>query len=584
MRHYWKILVITMTLILPISAAWAVVSLQIKIIGIQGEAAENAEKRLKGRLTLIQDDLDQETMMSFYRQAENEIKLAIAPYGYFQSTVSSDLKSLGKDRWIAYFNVRPGPKIRLRHLTLRIDGPGKNDPSFKKALANIPLKVGKALSIKEYNEAKESFVNIAAQRGYFDAKMTTTTLHINQEPYGADVTLIFNTGPRYRFGDLSFEYVNKPKRVLADSFLHRYVPFKKGDYYDNEQLSKMQTNLSSSLYFQSVNLTPLPQTHDLTVPISVKMTARQSQQYNFGLGFSTDSGVRGLSDINLRPLTSTGHYLSFNTKASASQSNNSANFKVSYNIPGFHPSTDLYKITTEAQHSHDSEVGDYDNLKMNASYSNLVKTWEQTIGLTLLAEHSEPINEAEKTSTFLIPNGRWIKLKSDDPMSPTKGYRINFSMRGASQATLGSCNFFQAYLQAQWLHSFRNTFRVIARAETGFMAIENTNNLPISLRFYAGGSQSVRGYHLNEIGSNESGRTLAVGSLELQQRVYGNFYFSVFYDAGEVGPSYFSGYQQGVGAGIVWHSPVGALALTVANAFSSPNHPILVQFSMGPEL
>ena len=585
MRHSWRILAFVAAFALPIPSVWAVVSFQYSIKGITGEPVENADKRLKGKLALIKQDLDQEQMMSFYRQAENEIKLAVAPFGYFRASVRSTLKPLGKERWFAYFYIQPGPRIRLRRLSVRIDGPGKEDPSFKNILSSLPLTIGQEFSVKNYDEAKDMLVNIAAQRGYFNAQMTTNKLVIDQAPYGAEVTLVFNTGPRYHFGEVSFEYTQVPQKALVDAFLRRYVPFKKGDPYDNEKLSKMQTNFSSSLYFQSVNITPLTnQTQNGSVPVAVKMTARKSQQYNFGLGFSTDSGIRGLTDLHLRPLTSTGHYLTLNAKASANQSDNTAEFKVSYNIPGFNPSTDLYKITAETQHSHSDEIGSYDNMKVNASYSNVVKTWEQTVGLTLLAERSEAIKESEKTSYFLIPNGRWIRLKSDDPVAPTKGYRINFSMRGASQVTLGSCNFFQAYLQTQWLHTFGDSFRVIARAEAGFMVIDDPNNLPISLRFYAGGSQSVRGYHLNEIGKNESGRTISVGSLEFQRRVYGNFYLTVFYDAGQVGPSFFSGYKQGVGTGIVWHSPVGALSLTVANALSNPDHPTLVQFSMGPEL
>ncbi len=586
MKNPWRIIVaLLIAAALPIHPVWAVVTFQYSIKGIDQEPLENANKRLKGKLSLIKQDLDQDQMKSFYHQAETEIKLAIAPYGYFQATVSSDLKSLGKDLWLAMFYVKPGPKIRLRNLSVTIKGEGKNDPSFENVLKKLPLIPGKTFSTQNYDDAKDMLVNVAAQRGYFDAKMTTNKLVIDQAPYGADVTLVFNTGPRYHFGDISFEYITDPKKALTQAFLSRYNTFKKGEAYDNELLSKMQTNLSSSLYFQSVNITPLTtQTQGQTVPVVVKMTARKSQQYNFGLGFSTDTGIRGLTDVHLRPLTSSGHYLSLNAKASADQSDNTADFKVSYNIPGFNPSTDLYKIDLQAQHSHDTEIGNYDNIKMNASYSNIVKTWEQTVGLTLLSERSEPINESEKSAIFLIPNGRWIKLRSNDPVSPTKGYRVNFSLRGASKATIGTCDFFQAYLQGQWLHSFGENFRVIARGEAGFMMIEDTNNLPLSLRFYAGGSQSVRGYHLNEIGKNESGRTLSVGSLELQRRIVGNFYLSLFYDAGQVGPNYFANYKVGVGTGIVWHSPVGALSLTVANAISSPDHPTLVQFSMGPEL
>lgn len=592
MKFRWQILLLFTSLMLTQPSAWALVSLQYKITGITGETAENADKRLKGKLALIRSDLDQEQMQTFYHQAENEIKLAVAPYGYFRATVSSRLIPLGNDRWYAYFHVQPGLKIRLRHLSVTLLGPGRDDPAFQKILANFPLTRGQEFSVKNYDEAKDMLVNLAAQHGYFNAQMTVNKLVIDQQPYGADVTLVFTTGPRYLFGPVTFNYSVVPKKALAESFLRRYIPFKKGEVYDNELLSKMQTNLSSSLYFQSVNITPL--TNEIEgqyVPVTVTMTARKSQQYNFGLGFSTDSGIRGLTDLNLKPLTSTGHYLSLNAKASAAKTdntdkkhNNTAEFKVSYNIPGSNPSTDLYKITAEAYHSQDTEIGDSNNLKMNASYTNQVLTWEQTAGVTLLFERSEPIGETINTTTFLIPNIRWIKLKSDDPMSPTHGYRINFSLRGASKGTLGSVDFFQAYLQAKWLHTFGSSFRVIARSEVGFMIIDDTNELPISLRYYAGGSQSVRGYHLNEIGKNESGRTLSVGSLEFQQRVYRDFYLAIFYDAGQVGSSYFNAYKQGVGAGIVWHSPVGALSLTVANALNTPGHPTLVQFTMGPEL
>ena len=109
MRYLCRIVLVAV-LSLPISSVWAVVSLQYKISGIAGEPVENADKRLKGKLALIKQDLDQDQMMSFYRQAENEIKLAVAPYGYFRANVSSNLSPLGTNRWFAHFYVRPGPK------------------------------------------------------------------------------------------------------------------------------------------------------------------------------------------------------------------------------------------------------------------------------------------------------------------------------------------------------------------------------------------------------------------------------------------------------------------------------------------
>lgn len=580
-----QVLLFLFVFILPTQSTFAVVSLNFRIIGISGEPEANANKRLTGKLALIKPDLDRDQMLAFYHQAENEIKLAVAPYGYFKAKVTSDLRSVGNDRWFAVFRVQPGPQITLRHLTVTVSGAGLNDPSFKNALNNFPLKQGSLFSVKNYDAAKDLLINLAAQRGYFNAEMTESTLLIDQNPYGADVKMTFKTGPRFLFGRVTFTYTSEPKKPLSKAFLRRYIPFKKGDVYDNELINKFQANLTSSLYFQTVTITPLNEhPSGLIVPINVKLTARKSQQYNFGFGFGTDTGIRGLSDINLKPLNSSGHYVSFNGKASGKNLDNSSEFKVSYNIPGHNPNTDLYKLTAEAFHSEDSEIGKTNNLKMNADYTNLVWTWEQTLGVTLLLERSQPNDKPPKTTTFLIPNGRWMKLKSDDAVAPTQGYRINLSLRGASKATVGSIDFLQAYLQAKWLHTYNDSFKIVARGEIGFLATDKPDVIPISLRYYAGGSQSVRGYHLNEIGKNEAGRTLSVGSIEFQQRIYNNFYLAAFFDAGEVGSNVFKDYRRGVGGGIVWHSPVGALALTVANALDNPDHPTLVQFSMGPEL
>lgn len=585
MKISWKLILILISLALPTETLWAAAVFDYRITGISGEPAANVDKRLKGKLSLIRQNLDKEQLLEFYEQAETEIKLGIAPYGYFNATVHSRLQPRGNDRWVAYFTVQPGQLILLKHLRVTLSGEGQQDLAFKKVLADFPLKRGKVFTVKDYDDAKNMLVNLAAQRGYFDAHMTENKLIIDQHPYGADVVLTFQTGKRYSFGNITFKYSTPPKTPLRKSFLRRYLPFKENDLYDNDLLAKLQSNLSSSLYFQTVNITPhTDKVYNQHVPTTVTMTARKSQQYNFGLGFGSDTGPRGLTDIYVKPLNSNGHYLSFNGKAAAKSKDNSAEAKLSYNIPGSNPNTDLYKFSAEAQHSEDFEIGITNNMKLNASYITQVFTWDQTVGVTLLHDRSKPTNEPKNITTFLIPNVSWMKLKTDDPSSPTNGYRINFSLRGASKGTLGSTDFFQAYLQAKWMHTFGRSFRVITRGEIGQLIIDDTNELPISLRFYSGGSQSVRGHHLNEIGKNVSGRTLSVGSLEFQQRIYSDFYFAVFFDAGQVGSSYFDRYHEGAGVGLVWHSAIGAIALTVAQDLDNPNHPNLIQVSMGPEI
>ena len=140
---------------------------------------------------------------------------------------------------------------------------------------------------------------------------------------------------------------------------------------------------------------------------------------------------------------------------------------------------------------------------------------------------------------------------------------------------------FQAHFYAKYLHSFTDDLMLLARAELGAILIDDLEDLPLSLRFFAGGSNSVRGYGFRNI---KDGRNLAIGSIELQHRLYKKFYGSVFFDAGNVSSNLLSDYDKSVGVGLVYKSVLGSISLTLAQALDKPGKPRRLEFSMGPDL
>ena len=57
-----------------------------------------------------------------------------------------------------------------------------------------------------------------------------------------------------------------------------------------------------------------------------------------------------------------------------------------------------------------------------------------------------------------------------------------------------------------------------------------------------------------------------------------------FFDAGNVSNDLLKKPYQGLGAGIVFRTTVGALKLSYAKAISQPGTPGKIQFSFGPDL
>ena len=66
--------------------------------------------------------------------------------------------------------------------------------------------------------------------------------------------------------------------------------------------------------------------------------------------------------------------------------------------------------------------------------------------------------------------------------------------------------FLQVHARVQWFHGFDADSKLILRGEAGHTFSGSFLDLPPSLRFYAGGDRSVRGYDWHEIGPGRSGR------------------------------------------------------------------------------
>ena len=77
---------------------------------------------------------------------------------------------------------------------------------------------------------------------------------------------------------------------------------------------------------------------------------------------------------------------------------------------------------------------------------------------------------------------------------------------------------------------------------------------------------------------------LSVASAELQHRLYNNIWLTGFFDVGQVSSSITNDYNKSAGGGIVYRSPIGPIALTLARALDKPGMPLRLEFSMGPEL
>jgi outer membrane protein insertion porin family len=245
---------------------------------------------------------------------------------------------------------------------------------------------------------------------------------------------------------------------------------------------------------------------------------------------------------------------------------------------------------------------------------------------TLIALYSQPVFIAMPTFTM-------IRDRRDDPINPSKG-SYNAVNTGLATSALGSqTNFGRILIDNSTYYTFKKNWVIARRTQIGIEKPYGTNNfinvnnlpnnklpaeatqIPLPELFFAGGSNSLRSFSINQAGPRDpetgypiGGQGLFVNSIELRTPpvelpyVGNNLGFVIFHDMGNVfdtanhiikgivtfnQPSIapctpptskvgcnFNYDSQAVGAGIRYKTPVGPVRFDLGYAINPTRYPV----------
>ena len=225
--------------------------------------------------------------------------------------------------------------------------------------------------------------------------------------------------------------------------------------------------------------------------------------------------------------------------------------------------------------------------------------WRRTAGIDYQFEDYEINETGSEQVNELVPNISWSKTVSDDPIYTTNGYRLKYVLLGAVEGVTSNATYLSGGISAKYIRGFADKYRFITRTDLGATFANSVDDLPASRRFYAGGDSSIRGWGFDALGPNDpvtdqtvGGRYLAVGSLELEREITGPWSAAVFTDFGNAfDPDYEQQFEQSVGVGLRWRSPIGQVRFDVAFALTKDEGddkygfpPTRLHLVIGPDL
>jgi translocation and assembly module TamA len=534
------------------------------------------------RASLDWHTLDSGKVSSAYLQrrlqkSEATVAKALEPFGYYHPEITSQLKQDG-EQWLAFYQITPGPITRVKQLNIQLAGAAANDPAFSQAQQTFPLQAGDALSHQRYESGKANISKKLTAQGYLDASLKTARIAVNKSRREADIALHWQSGPAYRFGELSSSTEHIDARLIQ-----RWAKFNSGERFSYEKLLAFQQRLDSSGYFQHSEIAIDTQPSDGTADISVITEPAAKRLYRASLGYGTDTGARAQLGFEQRWLNRFGHSLRSGIRLAEREQS----YSLSYQVPALRGRADSYHYGWQRR---DQQLPEYDSRsdRFSASQLSNTRSWQILWGINIESDQFTVANQRQSEQLWYLEN-QWSKYRSDKPVYPSRANSLIINGRVGAGFDSEQKYFSRLHLQQQWIRPAPWPGRVILRGAAGALWSDSFDRLPPQHRFYSGGDRSVRGYAYQSLsptdGSNQriGGRYLAELSGELDYRFNENWAAAFFVDAGQAFNFSDTDLAIGTGLGARFITSLLVVRIDVANAINQENKPWRLHLTLGTD-
>jgi Outer membrane protein len=566
------------------AGAYPAVAQPSVMVEISGDLNEQEMLNIRSHLSLAKlpdnDAIPEVIFNRLYRKARQETAKALEPFGYYTPEITTTTRMEGSLRHVE-IKVAKALPVLVADVTITLSGPGEHDAQLNEAIRQFPVRQGDVLNHQAYENSKDRLIAIAMGNGYYRATFRNSRVEISRKAHSASIHLNLDSGPRYLVGPLTFATDS-----IDHDLLRRISPVREGDPFSPRALTRLRQSLFNVGYFKTVELEyDLDHAVDSKVPINVTLVPNLAHKYGIGLGYGTDTGVRGTLEYTNRYINRFGHQLVLHLQPAQRKSN----FGTTYTIPIDDPQKGRIALTAKYE-TEEFDDTDIQTLNATVSHDHFLEWGEYSTYIQFLDERYSTGPENTSQANLIIPGVKGSVFWADDRVTTKRGIRFTATVIGSEKNVLADTSFLQATLRTKAIYSFSDQWRLLGRGEIGTTIVDDIYRLPPTLRYYTGGDQSVRGYGYKKIspvnanGNVIGGKNLLTYSVELERTLFDAWSGAIFYDSGDVTNDFAKiTLRSGAGVGVRWNGVFGQVRLDIAKALDEERSWRL-HFTIGADL
>ncbi len=498
-----------------------------------------------------------------FRLDVERIRAHYRDFGYYDAEIDTLIERPAPGAVRIRIQIREGPVVRVD--TLRLAGLDTSGVDVARLRQTLETTEGMPLR-RSFLEADRARIQNALQNGGHAFATVAVRIAVRREAHLAQVIFHAEPGPQCRFGGVFVEGQEK----TSERTIKRGLTFHGGQPYRKQALLNSQRQLYRSGAFRSVILGPpegtLPES---PVDVLVSVTERPAKSLKIGAGLATEEQVRGALAWQHRNFLGGARQFTFQTSASFLETQASVSLRQPYiwssknwlTVNGFVKREDrrVFRVSRGG-----GGVSLERNLRSSASVIlNVSNEWIDFKADSSLTQFRLMFQEDTR----------------DDLFDPRSGILASLVLEESGQLFRSNREFLRLTGEGRWYRAITRNHTLAFRVSGGVLKrLKGSGQALDFKRFYAGGSNSVRGWSLNQLGPRDpdgkpvGGQSLLEGSFEFRPRITSFLGAALFLDAGSVEQRYgaFSpgNLRWSAGAGLRYLSPVGPLRVDLAYRLS----------------
>lgn len=511
------------------------------------------------------------------RAAADAAQALLRSEGYYQPIIEDLVE--GEDAPVAVIVVTPGRRFLLAAADVDWSGAPPEPAVAEAARDEIGLRPGDPGRAVDVIAAEGRVVAGLSRRGYADARAEPRRVVVDHAAFSVQPTFRIAAGPLVRLDGVRVETEGRTRPGWAADL----APWSEGDRYDPEQVAELERRLLETGVYDGVGvaLAPVDQADsEGRRPVVVTLTDRPRRVLEAGATFSTAEGS-GL-DLIWTHFNRFGRADTLRYELRIADINSRLGADLS--LPHWRRPGRTLRLGL-AVVNEDTDA--YRRAALTAS-ADLQQRWSRTswfsYGVALDAGHYnenrfDPVTQApvsfDRDLVILTARGAAYVDRSDDPLNPSRGWRLSLSAQPTAVTGADTVVFLRVESQGAAYTPLDSQGRTVVagRLRLGSIVGGEELTVPSDRLFYSGGGGSVRGYEYQGVGPRlpdnkpRGGTSLFEAALEVRRDLGHNFGLVAFVDAGAIGfqetPD-FSNLRYGAGLGVRYNLPFGPVRADIA--------------------